>query len=176
MTKTRVFFVVYGIANASLIMYGLLALIAPNILMESFSAHVYLFPENAVKAIQYLSALFRLLGFLNLILGILGVVLLWSYRISHKAWFVHIISAFSILSYLGPVIFDNTVGTIGFFEILEHVIFIAMVISGITMLKDMRNIKQGDSNEKDQPHLCFRSPGNSLVEKPNPHYHCALFQ
>jgi predicted membrane protein len=101
-----------------------------------------------------------LLGFLNLILGILGVVLLLRYRISHKAWLVHIISAISILSYLGPVIFDNTVGTIVFFEILEHVIFIAMVISGITMLKDMRNIKQGDSNEKDQPHLCFRSPGN----------------
>lgn len=27
MTKTRVFFIIYGIANASLIMYGLLALL-----------------------------------------------------------------------------------------------------------------------------------------------------
>lgn len=146
MTKTRAFFIVYGTANACLIIYGMLALIMPGILMEFFSTYVYQFPENAIKAIPHLSALFRLLGFLNLILGILGVLLLWRYRKSHQAWLVYIIITFSILSYLGPLIFDNTVGNIGVFEIVEHVIFVAMVITGITMLRDMRNFEQGDSN------------------------------
>lgn len=35
-----------------------------------------------------------------------------------------------ILSYPGLVVFDNTVGTIGFFEILEHILFIALLAAG----------------------------------------------
>ena len=129
-----------------LILYGLLALTMPNVLLDSFSLHVYQFPSDAIVAVDYLSALFRLLGFLNLILGILGLWLLWRYRTSRQTWLAYMIIASSILSYLGPVIFDNTVGNIGIFEIVEHVIFIAMVFSGITMLRDMRNFEQGDSN------------------------------
>jgi hypothetical protein len=138
MTKTRVFFVVYGIANASLIMYGLLALITPNILMESFSAHVYLFPENAVKAASYLSALFRLLGFLNLILGMAGSLLLWQYRIKQQAWIAYTAIAITNLSYLGPIIFDNTAGNIGPFEVIEHIIFAAMIMSGLVMSRGLK--------------------------------------
>lgn len=138
MTKTRVFFVVYGIANASLIMYGLLALITPNILMESFSAHVYLFPENAVKAASYFSALFRLLGFLNLILGMAGSLLLWQYRIKQQAWIAYTAIAITNLSYLGPIIFDNTAGNIGSFEVIEHIIFAAMILSGLVMSRGLK--------------------------------------
>ncbi len=140
MTKIRDFFVVYGIANASLIIYGLLALITPNILMESFSTHVYIFPENAVKAISYLSALFRLLGFLNLILGILGSLLLWQYRIKQQAWIAYTAIAITNLSYLGPIVFDNTAGSIGPFEIIEHIIFAAMILSGLVMVSNEKKM------------------------------------
>ena len=96
----------------------------PNVLLDSFSLHVYQFPSDAIIAVDYLSALFRLLGFLNLILGILGLWLLWHYRTSRQTWLVYVIIVSSILSYLGPIIFDNTVGNIGLFEIVEHVIFL----------------------------------------------------
>jgi hypothetical protein len=122
-----------------LILYGLLALTMPNVLLDSFSLYVYQFPSDAAVVVDYLSALFRLLGFLNLILGILGLWLLWRYRTSRQTWLVYIIIVSSILSYLGPIVFDNIVGNIGFFEIIEHVIFAAMVLSGITMLSNGRN-------------------------------------
>ena len=139
MKITRAFLIIYGIANVGLILYGLLALTQPNVLLDSFSVHVYQFPSNAAVAVDYLSALFRLLGFLNLILGILGLWLLWRYRTSRQLWLVYIIIASSILSYLGPIVFDNTAGNIGIFEIIEHVIFAAMVLPGITMLSNGRN-------------------------------------
>ena len=125
-----------------LILYGLLALTMPNVLLDSFSLHIYQFPSDATKAVDYLSALFRLLGFLNLILGILGALLLWRYQTNPQDWLVYIIVALSIASYLGPIIFDNTVGNVGFFEIIEHIIFAAMVLSGITMLRKRGNYER----------------------------------
>jgi hypothetical protein len=134
MIQPRSFFIVYGIANAGLILYGLLALSNPNILLESFSVHVYQFPADATLAVGYLLALFRLLGLFNLVLGALGFFLLWRYRISHQGWLVYTVIALTVFSYLGPIILDDTVGNIGPFEIIEHVIFVIMLISTITML------------------------------------------
>jgi len=134
MIKLRIFFIIYGIANAGLILYGLLALSNPNILLESFSVYVYRFPSDATLAVEYLSALFRLLGLFNLILGVLGFVLLWRYRISHQAWLIYTVIALTVFSYLGPIILDNTVGNIGSFEIIEHIIFVSMLISAIPIL------------------------------------------
>ena len=138
MIKNQFFFIVYGIANAGLIAYGILALTLPGILLESFSAHVYQFSGDAITAVTYMSALFRLLGFLNLILGALGLLLLWQYRIKRQTWLMYSVIVFSTLSYLGPIIFDNTVGIIGFFEIIERIIFATMLLSGISMLSDRR--------------------------------------
>jgi hypothetical protein len=134
MIQPRSFFIIYGIANAGLILYGLLALSNPNILLESFSVHVYQFPADATLAVGYLLALFRLLGLFNLVLGALGFFLLWRYRISHQGWLVYTVIALTVFSYLGPIILDDTVGNIGLFEIIEHVIFVIMLISAITML------------------------------------------
>lgn len=36
---------------------------------------------------------------------------------------------------VGPIVFDNTVGSIGFFEIVEHLLFVLMVVSGTLMLR-----------------------------------------
>ena len=138
----RAFLVVYGTADAGLVLYGILALIRPNLLMEPFSASVYQFPAEATMAIAYILGLFRLLGFLNLILGSTGLFFLWRYQVTRETWLSYGVAALSILSYLGPIIFDNTVGQIGFFEIIEHVIFAAMIISGILFFTEKRTNDQ----------------------------------
>jgi len=140
--KARAFLVVNGIAEAGLVLYGMLALIRPNLLMESFSASVYQFPAEATVAIGYILGLFRLLGFLNLILGSAGLFFLWRYQATRETWLCYGVAALSILSYLGPIIFDNTVGQIGFFEVIEHVIFAALIISGILFFAEKRTYDQ----------------------------------
>lgn len=40
------------------------------------------------------------------------------------------------MAYFGPIVFDNTVGEIGFFEIGELLLFVAMLISGFLHIKD----------------------------------------
>ena len=140
--KTRAFLVVYGVADAGLVLYGMFALIRPNLLMEPFSASVYQFPAEATVAIGYILGLFRLLGFLNLILGSAGLFFLWRYQITRETWLSYGVAGLSILSYLGPIIFDNTVGQIGFFEIIEHVIFAALIISDILLFTEKRTKHQ----------------------------------
>ena len=135
-SRQKFFFIIYITANLCIVVYGVLALLTPSILLEPFSLHVYRFPDDAHIAVGYLAALFRLLGFFNLILGVLGLLLLRRYIISRQTWILRIVITASLLSYLGPIVFDNTVGSIGFFEIIEHILFAAMVLSGITMLRD----------------------------------------
>ena len=78
--KLRFFLITYTVANVSLILYGALALWMPNILLKPFSEHVYQFPEGALRAITYLAALFRLIGFFNFVLGMLGLLILRRFR------------------------------------------------------------------------------------------------
>lgn len=139
--KSRLFFLTYTAANASLVLYGAIALIQPDTLLEPFFAHVYQFPAEASDAITYLSGLYRLLGYLNIIPGVLGLLTLHRYWVTRQKWYLRIAIAATTLAYLGPVVFDNTVGTIGFFEILEHVLFATILISGFLLLKygDNRN-------------------------------------
>ena len=138
--KLRFFFVIYTVANLSLFAYGILALLNPAILLDSFSQHVFRFPEGAAAAMNYLAALFRLLGFFNLVMGILGLILLRQFRISREVWILRVVIAASLLAYLGPIVFDNTVGDIGFFEMIEHVLFGAMILSGAIMLRERKEI------------------------------------
>jgi hypothetical protein len=131
MWKTGVFYVVYGAANLGLVLYGLLALLNPQVLTNSFSVRVYDFPPDASAVLAYLSALYRLLGYFNLLVGSLGLWLLWRHRLDPQSWLIHTAIAVPLLAYLAPIIFDNTVGHIGFFEILEHLLFTAMFAVGI---------------------------------------------
>ncbi len=132
--KSRIFFITFAAANLGLILYGVLALIKPDILLEPFLAHVYRFPVEATTATIYLSALYRLLGYLNIIPGILGLLILHRYWVTRQAWYLKIVIASTILTYIGPVVFDNTVGTIGFFEILEHILLLLVAIVGFIAL------------------------------------------
>jgi hypothetical protein len=115
-----------------------MAAIDPSILLEPFSEHVYEFPTNAIDAVIYLGALFRLLSFFNLLLGAFGLLLLWRWRLGYELWILRSLIGLTVSSYLGPVVFDNTVGAIGFFEIIEHIVFLAALALGIVMLSDSR--------------------------------------
>ncbi len=127
MWSPRIFYGTFGSANLGLILYGLLALLNPQILTDSFSARVYQFPLEASAALAYLTALLRLLGFFNLLAGGLGLWLMWQNWCNPQPWLERTVITVSLLAYLAPVIFDNTVGHIGFFEIVEHLLFAAML-------------------------------------------------
>ena len=134
--KTRFFFLVYVAANLGLVLYGLLALLMPGVLLEPFLLHVYQFPQDAARATAYLEALFRLLGFFNLIPGMLGLLLLRQMRISWQAWILRSVIVSTALAYLGPIVFDNTVANIGFFEIVEYVLFALVIMLGVITWRD----------------------------------------
>jgi hypothetical protein len=63
--------------------------------------------------------------------GGLGLRLLWKNWHSPQPWLARTGMTVSLLAYLAPVIFDNTAGHIGSFEILEHLLFAAMLAVGI---------------------------------------------
>jgi hypothetical protein len=128
--SSQFFYITYVAGNLGLVVYGVMALMMPSVLVEPFTLHVYQFPEEATAATSYLAALFRLLGFLNVILGLFGLLLLRRYRSERQTWILRLVIAVSLLAYVGPIVFDNTVGSIGFFEIVEHILFVLMVLSG----------------------------------------------
>jgi hypothetical protein len=131
---TRRFFLgTYGVANLGLVLYGVSVLAAPELLLASFSSHVYRFPADATVATAYLAALFRLLGYFNFVLGVVGLLLLRALITKRRLWTQRLVITSTLLAYLGPVIFDNTVGHIGPAEIAEHVIFGLVILSGILM-------------------------------------------
>jgi hypothetical protein len=152
--KSRLFFITYIVANMGLIVYGIMALIQPSVLLESFSTHVYQFPVEATNAITYLSGLYRLIGYFNIIPGVLGLLILHRYWLTRGEWLLKIVVASTILAYLGPVVFDNTLGTIGFFEILEHIIFVIILISGLMILTR--------GSRESLQRTASASPGNTL--------------
>jgi len=133
--RKRAFLIVYSIANAGLILYGLLLIRRPFVLLDSLSLPVTQLPESDFW-IDRLLPLFRLLGYLNLLLGALGLFLIWRYQINRQPWLGYAVVTSTILAYLGPIVYDNTAGTVGPFEILELIIFAVMILTGMTMIKE----------------------------------------
>ncbi len=127
----RLFLLAAVTANVSLILYGALVLVVPGILLEPFIQYVYTFPTDAAQAVAYMAALFRLLGFFNIFPGAIGLVLLCRLVLFREMWARRVVTVTTGLAYVGPIVFDNTVGTIGFFEIVEHILFVAVIVLGL---------------------------------------------
>lgn len=53
-----------------------------------------------------------------------GLFLIYQFRRNLQNWAAAIVMTLTLLAYLGPIVFDNTVGEIGFFEIREHIILL----------------------------------------------------
>ena len=136
MNDRKLFFIVFPAANLGLVFYGLLALLMPGILLEPFSLNIYQFPAQATSATTYLEALFRLLGFFNMIPGFVGLMLVYRLRTTWQPWILQTVVASTAFSYLGPMVFDNTVGSIGVFEVVEHILFVLVVILGIILWRE----------------------------------------
>jgi len=166
--KSRIFFVIYAAANVGLILYGLIALIQPDILQKSFLAHVYQFPPEATNAITYLSGLYQLLGYFNIIPGVLGLLMLYRYGVTRQAWYLKIVVTSTILTYLGPIVFDNTIGTIGFFEILEHVLFVMILIIGFMMLRHENSMDSQSTSLTRAGKTPLRKTESSFLGSQNP--------
>ena len=130
------FSLTYLAANIGLVLYGALTLTRPGILLEPFLLNIYRFPQEATRATGYLAALFRLLGYFNILPGMIGLLLLGRMRISGEKWIIRIVIITTACAYLGPIVFDNTVGRIGFFEIIEHVLFGLVLLLGILAWRD----------------------------------------
>ena len=131
--KTRLFFIVYTVADLGLILYGTTLLIQPGILLEPIRSHTGELTQAAGGVAGYLLALSRLVGYFNILPGVIGLLLLWYLRTSREKRILRIAIVTTFLAYLGPIIFDNTVGSIGFFEILEHILFGLVILLGILM-------------------------------------------
>jgi hypothetical protein len=160
--KSRIFLITYTAANVGLIAYGILALINPDILLETFLAHVYHFPPGASNAITYISGLFRLIGYFNIIPGVIGLLILYRYWTSRETWYLKMVVGSTILAYIGPIVFDNTVGTIGFFEILEHILIVMILIIGFIMLRN--------GNSKRSQNISTSNSGKTPPKKIKPNY------
>lgn len=132
----RFFFITYLSANLSLVLYGIIALTMPGILLDSFSLRVYQFPADATRATAYLAGLFRLVGFFNIIPGLLGLLFLYRLALARETWIRRAAIISTAFAYLGPIVFDNTVGYIGLFEIVEHVLFVWVIIFGLLLWRD----------------------------------------
>lgn len=169
--KYRIFFIVYAAANVGLVVYGIIALIQPEILLGPFLTYVYQFPAEASDAITYFSGLYRLLGYFNIIPGVLGLLILHRYWVTRQGWYLKMVIAATILTYLGPVVFDNTIGRIGFFEVLEHILFGMILISGSMMLiggrgQSTRSGSQASSSEiSEEPSNGFEASIERLGEQ-----------
>jgi hypothetical protein len=166
--KSRIFFITYIAANVGLITYGIIALIQPDILLEPFLAHVYQFPAEATRATIYLSALYRLLGYFNIIPGVFGLLILHRYWVTRQAWYLNVVIVSTILTYLGPVVFDNTIGTIGFFELLEHILFVLVLISGFFMLRQGNSIAPLSSSSSSSEKMAQTEKKSSFLTSQNP--------
>jgi hypothetical protein len=132
--KSRLFFIVFGLALGGVVLYGALALVSPGLLLESFEGDGYVLPESAGAVVVYLIGLFRLIGYFNLVLGMLGLVLLRLYAANGTRQLLYVVLATTVLAYAGPVVFDNTVGSVGPAEIAEHVLLAAVIVMGVVMM------------------------------------------
>ena len=132
----RLGFIVFVVANVSLVLYGALALMWPGMLLDPFLRHIYRFPAEATRATEYLKALFRLLGFFNGLLGAASLLLLHRWRFSQEKGLLRAIIVTTALAYLAPIVFDNTVGSIGGIEIVEHILFALMILLGIFLWRE----------------------------------------
>jgi hypothetical protein len=118
-------------ADAGIVLYGALAVATPALLTagyasysgESWAALV----AQAPKTAAYLLLVYRLVGGLNIALGITLIALIVGpYRRGERwAWFT--LLAGNVIGFGAPMAYDQITGAIGFFEVLEFVAIAAVL-------------------------------------------------
>lgn len=117
----RVAAVVCAIADVGLIVYGVLLAATPELLFAPIASVVGTDPA-------YLLGIARLVAFFNALVGAAGLVLLHAYRSRGDEHSLRTAYGMTVIGYLGPVVFDTAVGTIGAPEVAELVILVALLV------------------------------------------------
>jgi hypothetical protein len=120
-------------ADAGIVLYGMLAVATPSLLTAGYEAYsgaswaslVARAPETAA----YLLLVYRMVGGLNVALGItLIAIIVGPFRRGERwAWFTVLIG--NVLGFGVPMAYDQITGAIGFFEILEFVAIAAVLVA-----------------------------------------------
>ena len=125
--------VVILVADAGIALYGVLAVATPSLLTAGYERYtgaswaslVAQAPETAA----YLLLVYRMVGGLNVALGItLIAIIVGPFRRGERwAWFALLIG--NLLGFGVPMTYDQITGAIGFFEILEFVAIAAVLLA-----------------------------------------------
>jgi len=121
------------VADAGIVLYGVLAVATPSLLTAgyerysgtSWTAVVAQAPATAA----YLLLVYRMVGGLNVALGItLMAIIVGPFRRGERwAWFT--ILGGNMLGFGVPMTYDQMTGAIGFFEIIEFVALAAVLVA-----------------------------------------------
>ena len=120
-------------ADAGIVLYGVLALATPAILTagyEHYSGQPWTsLVAQAPETAAYLLLVYRMVGGLNVALGItLIAIIVGPFRRGERwAWFT--LLGANVLGFGVPMTYDHITGAIGFFEILEFVAIAAVLLA-----------------------------------------------
>jgi hypothetical protein len=128
----RLAWVVILVADAGIVLYGVLAVATPSLLTAGYESYSGTFWTSLVarapETAAYLLLVYRVVGGLNVALGITLIALIVGpFRRGERwAWFTLLIG--NVIGFGVPMTYDQITGAIGFFEILE-VVAIAAVLA-----------------------------------------------
>jgi hypothetical protein len=131
------------VAGAGILLYGGLAAINPAMMatgFESYTSQSWAELEaQSRETATYVLWLYRLVGGLNLGLGIILIALtLGPVRRGERwAWWSVLVGV--LVGYGTPMVYDQAVGYIGAFEILEFVVVGAVAITSLFVLSGARH-------------------------------------
>lgn len=129
----RVAWLIIAIADAGLLVWGAMAAMAPDILRigyESFTGRSW--PELANTSPmtpEFIMLLFRLLGAYNLAFGVLALAIAAVAFRHGDAWAWWALLIGNTIAFGAPMTYDQIVGAIGPFEVLEYVAIIGIYMA-----------------------------------------------
>jgi len=131
------------IADLGVLLYGLMAVLSPEVLGEGFESYTgqslsALLSTNS-KIAEYLILLGRLVGAFNVAFAVGAIaIILASFR-KGTTWSWITLLSINTIGYASPIVFDQIVGSVGIFEQLEIVflllIYLMLGISAKDFLK-----------------------------------------
>lgn len=129
----RLAWVVMLVADAGIVLYGVLAVATPSLLTagyERYSGTSWTsLAARAPETAAYLLLVYRMVGGLNVALGITLISLIVGpFRRGERwAWFT--LLGGNVLGFGVPMTYDQITGAIGFFEVLEVVAIAAVLVA-----------------------------------------------
>ncbi len=123
--RLRYAWVIVLLAEVGVLVYGVMAAVAPSALVpgyESYSSRTWLELVAAdTQTAAFILLLFRLLGAYNVAFAVLAIAIAATAFRRGEAWAWWALLAGNTLGFGAPMVYDQIVGEIGVFEMLEFV-------------------------------------------------------